>query len=149
MKAIMNDYRGAGFSDGSKSLAGAIRAIAGATREKASVIARDQTAKLMSDMARARQEDAGITHYVWRTAGDNRVVGRPGGLYPKGSRLHGNHWDRDGKVYRWNQPPEDGHPGKAILCRCVALPIIDPAKLNLVDPEARKPRMARMEMAVA
>ena len=143
MQAIMDDYRGTGFPDESKSLAGRIQAISGITREHASVIARDQTAKLNSRLVQARQEDAGITHYIWRTAGDNRVVGQPGGLYPKGNTAHGNHYERNGKVFRWDRPPDDGHPGEAILCRCVALPVLNPAKLNLADPE-RKYRMAEV-----
>ena len=133
MSAIVADYRGDGFPDGSKSLAGRIQNLTGITKERASFIARDQTAKLNSVLAEARQTDAGVTHYVWRTAGDRRVVGTPGGLYPKGNRTHGNHYERDGKIYDWKKPPVDGPPGRAPNCRCISSPVINPAELRTVD----------------
>ena len=132
MKAIIADYRGDGFPDGSKSLAGRIQNIGNITKERASFIARDQTAKLNSILAEARQTDAGVTHYVWRTSGDRRVVGAPGGPW-KPSKLHGNHYERDGKVFSWKKPPVDGPPGQAIGCRCFAAPILNPAELRMVD----------------
>ena len=45
-------------------------------------------------------------------------------MLPK-SKYHGNHWDREGKVYEWNNPPPDGNPGMPINCRCYAEPIFD------------------------
>lgn len=128
--AIYDDYEGVGFPGGAKSLAGRIQEITGVSKYRASVIARDQTSKLASQMAQARQEDAGITHYIWRTAGDQRVVGKPGGLYPEGNTKHGNHYERDGQPFAWNDPPSDGHPGSAICCRCVAMPVLNPAQLK-------------------
>lgn len=145
LDAILDDFEGLGFPDGSKSLADRIRNVMGIARERASVIARDQTAKLNSQMAQARQEDAGVTHYIWRTAGDRRVVGNPGGLYPTGNPKHGNHFERNGMLFAWSDPPEDGHPGEAILCRCVALPRIVPAKLKTRSTGERKV----FDMAVA
>jgi SPP1 gp7 family putative phage head morphogenesis protein len=44
------------------------------------------------------------THYVWRTAGDNRV--------------RGEHAARNGQIFAWNDPPEHGHPGREANCRC-------------------------------
>jgi SPP1 gp7 family putative phage head morphogenesis protein len=132
MSAIVADYRGDGFPDGSNSLAGRIQNILRTTKARASFIARDQTAKLNSTLAEARQEDAGITHYEWRTAGDIRVVGAPGGPW-KPSKQHGNHYQRDGKVFSWKNPPLDGHPGHAPNCRCIAAPVIDPTELRMVD----------------
>ncbi|MCL2001614.1 MAG: hypothetical protein FWG74_09280 [Planctomycetes bacterium] len=133
MGAILTDYRGDGFTDGSKSLAGRIQAVTGMTKDRASFIARDQTAKLNSILAEAHQTEAGITHYVWRTAGDRRVVGTPGGLYPKWNEAHGNHYARDGKIYSWKNPPADGPPGQAIGCRCIAAPVINPAEIKAMD----------------
>lgn len=40
---------------------------------RAALIARDQTGKLWGDLNRRRQEDAGITLYIWRTSEDERV----------------------------------------------------------------------------
>jgi uncharacterized protein with gpF-like domain len=133
MDAIVTDYRGDAFPDDSKSLAGRIQNLTGMAKERASFIARDQTAKLNSILAEARQIDAGVTHYEWRTTGDMRVVGKPGGLYPKGSLAHNNHYERNGKIFSWKKPPLDGHPGQAIGCRCIAAPILNPAELRMVD----------------
>ena len=66
----------------------------------------------------------GIDGYVWVTRRDGRVVGNPSGIYPVGNREHGDHWRRHGKVFRWAEPPHDGHPGQAPNCRCVAAPLI-------------------------
>jgi SPP1 gp7 family putative phage head morphogenesis protein len=82
----------------------------GIARRRANLIARDQIGKLNSRITRARQEEFGITEYTWSTAGDERV--RP------------LHRKRDGKRFRWSDPPSDGAPGEPIQCRCVAIPII-------------------------
>ena len=84
--------------------------------ERAKVIARDQTNKMNGNLTQIRQTSYGIEEYIWRTARDQRVVGNPAGFYPKGNRVHGNHWEREGHLYRWDEPPEDGHPGNAINC---------------------------------
>jgi len=44
--------------------------------------------------------------YTWHTVGDGNV--RP------------SHAERNGKVYSWDSPPDDGHPGEAYNCRCTA-----------------------------
>lgn len=135
MSAIVADYRGDGFPDGSKSLAGRIQNLTNITKERASFIARDQTAKLNSVLAEARQTDAGVTHYVWRTAGDRRVVGTPGGLYPEPTKRHGNHYMLEGKVFSWKNPPKEGAPGpgRQINCRCIAAPVLDPSRVKVVQ----------------
>jgi SPP1 gp7 family putative phage head morphogenesis protein len=78
---------------------------------KAKLIARDQTSKLNGELTQLRQTSLGIRRYIWLTARDERV--RP------------EHEDRDGEIFRWDEPPEDGHPGEPINCRCVAQPILD------------------------
>jgi len=85
---------------------------------RAALIARDQTNKFFGSLTRARQEDLGITEYVWRTSRDERV--RP------------EHRARDGMTIAWDDPPEDGHPGMPINCRCVAEPVIPDGE---EDPE--------------
>ncbi|TXH57102.1 MAG: hypothetical protein E6Q97_05015 [Desulfurellales bacterium] len=40
------------------------------------------------------------------------------------------HEDREGESYTWTDPPEDGHPGEAVNCRCYAEP--DFSDLGLV-----------------
>ncbi len=81
------------------------------TKNKAKLIARDQTSKLYGDLNRLRQTNAGVKEYEWETALDERV--RP------------SHASKHGKTFKWSHPPSDtGHPGEDIYCRCVALPII-------------------------
>lgn len=132
-RAILADYQGLGFPGGAKSLAGRIQDILNTTKQHAVTIARDQTAKLVSQMAQVRQEDAGIDEYVWSTAEDQRVVGNPNGLYPrvKDPEVHGNHYERNGKIFKWSIPPPDGHPGNPVLCRCIALPYFNTENMNI------------------
>lgn len=83
----------------------------GVAESRAELIARDQTNKLYGQLTEMRQTAAGIEKYIWRTAGDERV--RP------------EHEEREGKEFSWNDPPEDGHPGEPINCRCYAEPVIN------------------------
>lgn len=96
-------------------------------------LARDQTSKINTAITQARNEEIGIEEYIWRTAGDIRVVGTPGGLYVKPNKLHGNHYERNGKKFRWDSPPADGHPGWPIQCRCWSDPVIVVANLKNVE----------------
>ena len=82
-------------------------------------IARDQIGKLNGQLNEARQTGMGVTGYTWRTANDNRV--------------RDEHADREGQHYEWSDPPEDGHPGEAIQCRCFAEPDLGPI-LEGLDP---------------
>lgn len=112
------------------SLSERLTKVNGISKDRAKLIARDQTAKLSGDLTRIRQQEAGIDSYIWRNSQDERVVGNPGGLYPKGNVRHRNHWEREGNEYKWDEPPADGHPGQPILCRCRAEPVINLDKLN-------------------
>ncbi len=47
-------------------------------------------------------------HYIWRTRGDEQV--------------RWDHLVREGKIFRWDNPPEGGHPGADHNCRCWAEP---------------------------
>jgi SPP1 gp7 family putative phage head morphogenesis protein len=91
----------------------------GAARSR--LIARDQSSKFWGTLNRIRQEQAGVTEYEWWTCQDERVRGNPEGLYPK---ARPSHWDRHARIFRWDRPPSDGHPGEPIMCRCVARPIL-------------------------
>lgn len=91
-------------------------------KSRADLIARDQLNKLNGQLTKVRQQDVGVSRYVWRTSIDERVRGNPGGLYPD---ARPSHWDREGKIYSWDKPPTDGHPGEPIQCRCYAEPIIE------------------------
>lgn len=89
-----------------------IRKVFGVTRNRAILIARDQSNKLTGQLTRLRQTSLGIESYRWRTSNDDRV--RP------------THAANDGKVFQWNDPPaETGHPGHDVNCRCTAEPVFD------------------------
>lgn len=80
---------------------------------RARLIARDQIAKLNSDLNRIRHQQAGVTEYRWRTSHDERV--RP------------LHQKLDGTVYKYGEPTgaEQGlPPGQPINCRCIAQGIV-------------------------
>lgn len=78
---------------------------------RAELIARDQIAKLNADLTERRQRAIGVTSYVWRTMGDERV--RP------------SHAAHNGKVFQWAKPPAGtGHPGNDVRCRCYADPVL-------------------------
>ena len=128
-QAVLDNYRGVPQVDG-VSLTQRLQKIGGISKNRAKFIARDQTAKLTGDLNQARQQDNGIDEYTWHNAQDRRVVGNPSGLYPKGNRVHGDHWDREGETFSWANPPHDGHPGHAPNCRCYAKPKLNLEKLK-------------------
>lgn len=86
------------------------------TKARAALLARDQTLTLNAQITRTRQQNVGITEYVWTTSGDERV--------------RDTHAELDGTVQRWDDPPEtseDGrrnHPGEDFQCRCTAFPVL-------------------------
>jgi SPP1 gp7 family putative phage head morphogenesis protein len=65
-------------------------------------IARDQIGKLNAQVTQERQESLGVEAYIWRTVNDERV--------------RDEHREREGQTFRWDEPPEDGHPGEPIQC---------------------------------
>lgn len=80
----------------------------GVGERRARLIARDQVGKFYGQVNESRQREMGVDGYVWRTARDARV--RP------------EHEDREGQSFKWTEPPDDGHPGQAIQCRCYSEP---------------------------
>lgn len=82
----------------------------GITRRRAELIARDQVGKLNGQLTQIRQKEVGVTQYRWRGVLDSRE--RP------------EHVAREGRVYDWDNPPDDGHPGEPISCRCSAEPVL-------------------------
>ena len=83
----------------------------GATQKRAMLIARDQIGKLNGNLTRQRQKALGVERYIWRTSKDERV--------------RSLHLKRENTEFSWDDPPEDGHPGEAIQCRCTADPVIE------------------------
>lgn len=99
-------FEGRGQADIAKSL----QDIDGIGRSRARLIARDQASKLNGAMNQYRQEQAGVTHYKWRTILDGRE--RP------------SHHDNNNKIFPWSKPPATGHPGHEINCRCRGLAVL-------------------------
>lgn len=68
-----------------------------------------------------RQQELGIEQYIWRSQDDTKV--------------RDSHAEYDDQVFRWDEPPEDGHPGQAHSCRCYAEPVSPstPDDVTLVD----------------
>lgn len=62
----------------------------GITRRHARLIARDQTSKLNGSLTKLRQQELGITEYIWQSSGDERV--------------RASHRVMDGKTCRWDDP---------------------------------------------
>lgn len=108
-----------GFKTGAltRDIASQIESVGGVSQKRAFFIARDQIGSLNGDLTKYRQTKALIDSYAWHTSGDSKV------------RLA--HARRSGKIFKWSDPPIDGHPGKAANCRCVALPVIDLDRISV------------------
>lgn len=82
----------------------------GIARRRADFIAADQANKLGAALDQMRSEEAGVEEYRWRHSGK--------------VNFRENHKSREGKIYRWDKPPKDGHPRTQPRCGCVAQPYI-------------------------
>lgn len=104
----MGDIKGIvtrGFASGInlKNMTGQLQDRIGFTKNRAKLIARDQTSKLNGQLTQLRQTQNGISKYQWATAGDERV--RP------------SHAEKEGRIFSWDNPPADtGNPGDDINC---------------------------------
>ncbi len=83
----------------------------GIARGRADFIARDQTSKIAAKLDELRAQEAGLGSYKWRHSG--KVHFRP------------EHLAREGKIFRWDSPPHDGHPGTQPNCGCRAQAYLD------------------------
>lgn len=92
----------------------------GVTANKARFLARQETSLFMSKYQQRRYQDAGVVKYQWSTSHDERV--------------RHSHASLDGKIFRFDSPPNTAGPGEAIRknnpgedfnCRCVAIPILE------------------------
>lgn len=110
--------RGLETSTRGEDIRRAILASGDVATARATLIARTEVARTASLLTQARAEYIGSTHYLWRTSGDSDV--------------RAGHRAMNGKVFRWDDPPEveeNGrymrhHPGQIWNCRCYAEPII-------------------------
>lgn len=110
--------------------------------KKTRFILRDQSNKMSAALDDIVAQHYRAIAFEWMTRNDNRVSGKPSGLYPKvddESTKHGDHWSRKGKFYYYTNAPlrskrklnlkafagsdkslKDGMPGTPIGCRCWA-----------------------------
>ena len=93
----------------------------GMSERRARLIARDQIGKLCGQVNASRQRELGVTSFVWRTVGDERV--RP------------EHEDLDGETFRYDDPPSEGLPGEPVCCRCSADPVFDDVLAEAAGPD--------------
>lgn len=98
---------------------------------RARVIARDQIGKLNGQITASRHQELGLTRFVWRTVGDERVRDEHD-AFEKQSEEEPFHYD---------DPPidEDGEavlPGEPIMCRCSAEPVFDDLLDNIDEDGA-------------
>lgn len=94
----------------------------GVTLNKAKFIARDQTAKINSDLSQRRQRAAGFEYFRWSTSKDIRVRNRHDRIAKQKTKYGIG-------VYRYDDPPlsDSGQPilpGHDYQCRCVAIPVL-------------------------
>lgn len=95
--------------------------------KRSKLIARDQIGKFYGQINASRQQELGVTKFRWKTVGDERVRGDPGGKYPDADS---SHYDWDNEIFSYDDPPRDDKgvpvlPGEPILCRCWAEPVLD------------------------
>ena len=118
---VLNGFKGGKTT---KTIMNDIQHTYGVSRNKARFLARDQMAKLNSEIAQKQQTSAGVKEYIWSSSGDGRVRDR--------------HKELNGKKFKWSEPPivdkktgRRAHPGEDYQCRCVALPVFDIDTLDL------------------
>ncbi len=114
VRLLLND---AGSGERVENIITRLRQLTGASKSRASLIARDQVLRLNGDVTEARHAAAGVTEYIWRTSRDERV--RP------------SHKALDGTRHAYAKPPvvdqrsgRRANPGRDYQCRCVAEPMI-------------------------
>lgn len=118
---VMEGYR---KGETTTSIVKKVQRAYGISRRHAQLIARDQVAKLNSNITQRQQRDAGVSEYIWSTSGDSRV--------------RNSHKALNNKRFRWDDPPvvdertgRRCHPGEDYQCRCVALPVFDRDTVDL------------------
>jgi len=91
----------------------------GVAKSDAARIARDQIGKFYGQVNHARQREIGITRFIWRTVGDQRVRDEHDELMAQS----------ENEPFSFDDPPqtEDGPalPGEPVQCRCYAEPVFD------------------------
>lgn len=103
---------------GASGITNVLREVKEFSEKRVDLIARDQNSKLYTSLATERLKDNAVDHFKWMHSSAGKVPRQ-------------THLDRDGKVYRvddprlWEGPKSDqGPPGWAINCRCRMMPLI-------------------------
>lgn len=136
-------FRGARRNVSVSEITRQIRERSGISERNAKRIARDQVQKLNGELEQSRQQEIGVTRYIWKTSVDEKVRGsKKGTVFGPGSGAT-QHAKLHNTVQRWDKPPivnertgETGHPGEPIECRCRAEPVLDDV---LAEIEGREP----------
>lgn len=108
VQAVVEGRRSTDFVD-------EIMRIGGASKSRARLIARTEVGRASTEFTKARAAVAGSTHFIWRTVGDSDV--------------RASHRRLDGRMFRWDDPPEcdpgiHALPGAVFNCRCIPEPIL-------------------------
>lgn len=112
-------FRGVQQRTPTREVARLIREAVDIERRRAERIAADQTTKMYAALDKARQQEAGIDHFIWRHSGKAKP------------REH--HKARDGVLYKWEagaegpgrEPPQSGDmPGEPPYCGCTAQAVL-------------------------
>lgn len=115
-------YESITANDNTKSLYNRILNLENITSKRAKLIARDQTAKIFSDINIYNQQQSGIEYFLWQTANDERV-----------STGKGGHKQLHNKIYKYNDKSNypiidakgtKGLPAQRVNCRCTAIPVV-------------------------
>ncbi|MBK4214642.1 hypothetical protein JJJ17_01740 [Paracoccus caeni] len=80
-----------------------------------------------------RQQQLGVTHYIWRSRDDIKV--------------RAAHAERDDRLFSWDNRFSDGHPGDGYNCRCFAEPAILDGAILLTDVRVAVGLSARIATA--
>jgi hypothetical protein len=131
-KSVQNDLEFSAILEGIQNINKQL------TVSRAQFLASDLVGTLHSTIMKHMHQSIGIEHYLWQTQADERVRGRPTGLYPNSIP---SHWVMEGVLCSWNDPTiyskDNGktwysrtalmprvHPGMAYRCRCVPRPYL-------------------------
>ncbi len=102
-----------------KSLEKLAKSISDISKNRAKVIARDQTAKAIENFSMSRASQLGFEYYEWLTSEDERV-----------SKGKGGHINLNKRIYRYDTPTaiidsygNKGHCGERVNCRCVSVAV--------------------------
>ena len=100
------------LTDDSVNLKDEVKKAASIGNTRSRLIARDQVAKIQSQLHRKRTSNLGIEEYFWRITRDGRE--------------RKTHKEKDGTRQRHDTPPEvTGHYGEDVQCRCTGEDIVN------------------------